>query len=650
GLNKFIRDSKRFVHYMAKPDPKGEWLPNNSIYGIVEDEDGNLWLSTLKGLSRFNPETLKFRNYDVRYGLQGNEFSQAAFHKSPGGEVFFGGTNGFNCFYPRKIKDNRHIPPVVITGFRISTKPVPVDPMGKSPLQKSIDETGKIVLSHTDNVFSFEFAALDFLNPSKNKYAYKMENFDREWNYVDAGKRFVTYTNLDPGKYVFKVKGSNNDGVWNEKGTSLEVLITPPFYHKWWFRILLLVLFSLLLYGGYFYRTRRLRKKLEEQAGMQRLLKKSMDEMEKSRDLAEFRSAENEKLIAAISSIFVAVDADGNVFQWNDSSEKFFDLPAARVKERPFVDILKDRIQEDKLDEIIQLGLYREKPSTNIEINVNSRKDWEPRLLTANISPIMDMSGKIFGFILMAEDITHRKKEEMQQALSQKLEALGQMAAGVAHEIRSPLQYIGDNGRFLFEAFGGLIRYSAEVRREVKKTEKSGKKISLDTLNRLMDESDFNFFAAEMPKAAEQIVSGVDRVSNIVKAMNDFSYTSNGVVEKSDLNELLKSTLVVAHNLIKKVADLFTDYAPGLPLIHCGMGELNQVFLNLLINAADAVAETGKRGEIRVTTRQRDNQLIVEISDNGVGIPDRIKEKIFTPFFTTKEVGKGTGQGLSFSY
>jgi PAS domain S-box-containing protein len=536
----------------------------------------------------------------------------------------------------------------VITDFQILNKPVEIGE--DSPLKRAITETEEIVLSYKDNVFSFEFAALDFTTPGKNKYEYKMEGFDRKWIKTNAKKRFISYTNLSPGQYTFKVKGSNNDGIWNEEGTAIKINITPPFWKTWWFRTVMGLFLIFCIFGGYKWRTRLLRNKLEEQERIQKILKQSRDEMEKSRNLAEFRNAENEKLIAAISSMFIAVGADGKISQWNHSSETFFGIPGAEVKDQLLVDLLKDYISAEKLDEIIRMGLHSDRSSNNIEIPVHFKKDNDSKLLLVNISPIMDKRGKRFGFLLLAEDITHRKKEQIQRFLSQKLEALGQMAAGVAHEIRSPLQYIGDNGRFLMEAFGSLIALSLEIGNKIKEAAGSGNPIEAEELTQLLNESEFDFFIEEIPKASEQIVDGVTRVSNIVKSMYEFSHTGNGVDEKSDLNELLKSTLVVAQNRIKKVADLETEYAPDLPHIPCGMGELNQVFLNLLINAADAIAETGKRGLIKVSTKRKNDELIVEISDNGIGIPEKIKEKIFTPFFTTKDVGKGTGQGLHFSY
>lgn len=241
GLNKFDQEKGTFRHYLEK-----DGLPNEYIYGILEDEDGYLWMSTNRGISKFDPKGETFKNYDARDGLQGNEFNAGACFRSDEGEMFFGGSNGFNAFYSYEIKDNPHIPPIVITGFRVFDEPVKIGP--DSRLKQSITETKEIVLTHEDNVFSFEFAALDFSNPKKNKYLYKMEGFDRDWNERKSDRRFVTYTNLDPGKYVFRVMGSNNDGVWNEKGTSIKIIITPPFWETWWFRLLAVLAFAVLSY------------------------------------------------------------------------------------------------------------------------------------------------------------------------------------------------------------------------------------------------------------------------------------------------------------------------------------------------------------------------------------------------------------------
>ncbi|HLP60274.1 MAG TPA: protein kinase, partial [Candidatus Deferrimicrobium sp.] len=241
GLYKFDRAGGTFVQYREK-----DGLPNEVIYCVLSDEKGNLWMSTNKGIAKFDPETKIFKNYDMGDGLQSNEFNGGAYYKSKDMEMFFGGIDGFNAFYPGKIEDNPHIPPIVITDFQVYSESVKIN--AKSRLKQSITETKTIRLSYQDNVISFDFVALDFSNPQKNKYAYKMEGFESDWNYRNSTRRFVTYTNLDPGTYVFRVKGSNNDEVWNEKGTAITIIIVPPFWKTLWFRFLLFSTFALLSY------------------------------------------------------------------------------------------------------------------------------------------------------------------------------------------------------------------------------------------------------------------------------------------------------------------------------------------------------------------------------------------------------------------
>jgi len=264
GLNQFDRTTGIFKHYREK-----DGLPNDAVYGILEDDRGYLWLSTNKGLAKFNPENETFRNYDVNDGLQGNEFNGGAYFKSRNGDFFFGGISGLNVFHPDSLQDNPHIPPIVITDFKIfneAIRPGKARRFGK-PLQSHITETEEIVLSYKENVFSFEFAALDFTFPQKNNYAYKMENFDEDWIYSET-RRFAMYTNLDPGEYVFRVKGSNNDGVWNEKGAAIKITITPPFWQTWWFRIVAGASVLALAFGWYRNRIKNIetqKKKLEIQ-------------------------------------------------------------------------------------------------------------------------------------------------------------------------------------------------------------------------------------------------------------------------------------------------------------------------------------------------------------------------------------------------
>ena len=231
GLNQLVRSTSSlptgqagFIHFTEK-----DGLPSNNVRGILEDDHGYLWLNTSKGISKFNPETNLFKNYDVSYGL---ELASDVFYgfgcKTSNGEMYFGGAKGFTRFHPDSIKDNSFIPPIVITSFRKFDKPYPF--------------SDEVRLPHDENFISFEFAALSYMSPERNQYAYKMEGLDNDWVYSGT-RRYASYPNLEPGEYVFRVKGSNNDGLWNEAGTSLSIIISPP----WWKTTSAYILYSILI-------------------------------------------------------------------------------------------------------------------------------------------------------------------------------------------------------------------------------------------------------------------------------------------------------------------------------------------------------------------------------------------------------------------
>ncbi|MBF8296121.1 MAG: signal transduction histidine kinase [Bacteroidetes bacterium] len=231
GLNRFDRSTGKFKPYRVK-----DGLPNDVIFGILEDGNGHLWLSTNKGLSRFDPQRQTFSNYDYNDGLQGDEFNQNAFARDPRtGEMYFGGSNGFNYFQPDNVRDNPYIPQISFVAFtRYNTD----DKEGKPIAEGGMDVKPQITLSYKDNVANFEFAALSFYNSSNNEYAYKLDGFSDNWIQLGT-QRKATFTNLEGGEYLLRVKGSNNDGVWNDQGAVLRLIVNPPWWKTWW------------AYGGY---------------------------------------------------------------------------------------------------------------------------------------------------------------------------------------------------------------------------------------------------------------------------------------------------------------------------------------------------------------------------------------------------------------
>jgi serine phosphatase RsbU (regulator of sigma subunit) len=225
GIHLFDRESGT-SSYLTQRDG----LAHDRIYNILEDDDGRLWLSTANGVSRFDPETLSFRNYGVEDGLQSQRFGGGAIRRS-NGELLFGGDKGINAFYPDQVEDSPYPPQIVLTQLKIMNDVV--TPAENSPLARDITIADSITLDHDQNVLSFEFAGLHFGQPAQNRYSYRLEPLDKDW--IQAGtERHASYTNLRPGEYTFRVRAANSDGVWNEEGASIRLSILPPWWQTWW--------------------------------------------------------------------------------------------------------------------------------------------------------------------------------------------------------------------------------------------------------------------------------------------------------------------------------------------------------------------------------------------------------------------------------
>jgi signal transduction histidine kinase len=230
GLNRYDTESGEIVAWERE-----DGLPDDAVLALLEDGDGRIWLSTNRGLSRFDPRTESFQSFGADDGLQSDSFSVRSAYRGKDGELFFGGIHGFNAFYPDRVGIDPYPPPVHVTDFQLFNRPVPLredDP--DSPLVRSILETRELVLDHRQEVLTFELAALHYASPEQNRYAYRLEGFDDEWSYTTARRRFVTYTHLSPGRYVFRAKASNKDGVWNEEGTSIAITVLPAPWRSWW--------------------------------------------------------------------------------------------------------------------------------------------------------------------------------------------------------------------------------------------------------------------------------------------------------------------------------------------------------------------------------------------------------------------------------
>lgn len=283
GLDKLDRDKNEFKHYGRK-----QGLSNTALYSLVEDNTGNLWMSHNMGISKFNPSTNGFTNYSITDGLPGNEFNSGAFTKSKDGEILFGGQNGVVMFYPDKLVSNPVIPEVHINKISLFNKELEVSP--GSVLDSLPEFDNYIVLDYNQGYVSFDFVALNYSNTINNKYKYRLEGFDDNW--INAGsKRHANYTNLPPGKFVFRVIGSNNDGLWNTVGDQITIVVKTPWWKKIWFRILLIITFACLLYLGFKIRIRAINN---QKLALEKLIAQRTSEIEAQKQQL---SSKNEELV-----------------------------------------------------------------------------------------------------------------------------------------------------------------------------------------------------------------------------------------------------------------------------------------------------------------------------------------------------------------
>lgn len=363
------------------------------------------------------------------------------------------------------------------------------------------------------------------------------------------------------------------------------------------------------------------------------------------------------QIISAISSILITLNQELEVLRWNEAAEQVFSLKAEEAKGKKITQ-LPLSWDKELLDQALgQSRDYRKRIHTdNIQY---SKPDGSNGFLGLTIHPMLGTSSnEAQGFVILATDITRKKVFESQMVHSQKLEAIGQLAAGIAHEINTPVQYIQGNITYLQDTWNDILellkKYSALILGL--QQGKSDPQL-LEEISALQEALDLEFLAEDIPQALKESLEGVERVTKIVKSMKDFSHPGEQEKAPTDLNKALESTITISRNEWKYHCDLTADFAPDLPLVPCFRDEINQVFLNIIVNAAQAIkekieerGEEGEKGQIHISTKATNHYAEIRIKDTGKGIPPEIQDRIFDPFFTTKGVGKGTGQGLYLAY
>lgn len=376
-------------------------------------------------------------------------------------------------------------------------------------------------------------------------------------------------------------------------------------------------------------------------------------------DITDFKQSQlqNFRLVAAVESateVVIVSDQYGFIQYVNPAFEKTFGIQSLEVMGKSIEIISTAYYDADAWKKILETPQNGDVWHGDIRA---THADGSMCEMDVTISPLVGFNEKISSLVYVMRDVTQERLDEIQRHQSKKLEAIGQLAAGIAHEINTPTQFIGNNLHFLKNGFQEFLQLVQKYH-QLGQVLEAGNPVdqSLTELLILKKEIDFDFLTVEIPAAIDGSLKGIDRVTNIVNAMKEFSHP--GIHEKiyTNINHAIENTITVTRSEWKYVAEMVTELDPNLPSIPCLVDEFNQVILNLITNAADAIRESKvknnfpENGVIKISTQNEGNWVVIKISDNGPGIPKHIQDRVFDPFFTTKDVGKGTGQGLSISY
>lgn len=359
------------------------------------------------------------------------------------------------------------------------------------------------------------------------------------------------------------------------------------------------------------------------------------------------------QVIDTTNDAFLAVTTSGKILEWNVQAENLFgwsrrDAVGMQLQETLF---LPSGEEDDRGG--LQKIIVANQSGDRLELSATSR---DGRILPVEVSVSTMLRGSSFVFNLFVHDISNRRELQVQLAHAQKLESIGQLSAGIAHEINTPTQYVGDNARFVQEALGDVLVVLAAYR-NLSDAARAGEGVqeALAAADAAIEEADLDYLTVELCSAIDQSLEGIDRVTKIVRAMKEFSHPGATVKTPTDMNAAIKNTITVATNEWKYVADIETSFDESLPFVPCLPGDFNQVILNLIVNSSHSIAEVlgenaCEKGKISLATYQEDNWAVIKITDSGTGVPDEIVNRIFDPFFTTKEVGVGSGQGLAIAH
>ncbi len=650
-------------------------LPGNDLCAFLFDDTGNLWISTTKGLSRLDPRTKIFRNYDRSDGLQANEFIPRSAYKGAGGRLYFGGINGVTTFFPQQITDNLHIPPIMITDFRKYTQSVPF-----SAAQAAGQE---IEVSYKDSFLSFEFAALDFTQPAKNKYAFMMEGVDKEW--IPSGsRRFAGYTHLDGGHYVFRVKGSNNDGLWNEQGAALKIRIIPPPWKTWWAYLLYVIATFAAIWGYVAFKTRTQAEKLaardrelerERQflIQLQRAHARTTEAnarlnllLKGTRELAAAR----EKLMVMMktaNTILSNIGALPSTRVWvgfknlqSDGQERYeyFDFAVETANGEPIVYIhdihpsqSRQRDEPLRADQTVlklpeQTGSFVANGALIIPARLKETllgfleiMDIKTTAVGPENAEFMDTLANSLAITLENISFSTQLEEKVKDRTRELVEAerqatLGQMAGMVAHELNNALSGVNT----AVQALQRHERLDLEKIWHCWEADEQGLELQTYLAHWVENEQ-------ELIAIAQLAHTANDRALTVVRDLQGLVGQRSRQSGHINLCEVSRETFRLMANLLAGI-QVIEDFEDDAIEITATSGQIGQIFTNLLNNAVHAL-QNRPNPAITVAIRREPDGATIAFGDNGCGIAPEIRPHIFEPFFTTKaEAGRGLGLSI----
>nr|WP_316638412.1 two-component regulator propeller domain-containing protein [uncultured Roseateles sp.] len=670
---------------------RADGLLNERIMALVEDQSGVLWLATDNGITRFFPDTQAFRHYAVREGMVDGSFSPNAGLRDEDGQLYFGGVRGITRFHPDHVRANERPPQLALTELRVFNQPVQ---LGQLPqglvLEQPINRARELTLSYRHSVFTLEFAALHFADVTRNRYAYMLEGFDQGWVEVGAGQRAATYTNLNPGRYLFRLRAANKDGLWTQEDSTLAITITPPLWQTWWARLLALLLLLGSLVAAYRLRMHALTRQTEQlEAQVQARTAEAMQQahgVQQAHLNISVLSEIGREITANLDPQDIATTLYKHVTKLMDATvfglgiykpeREAIDYDFCFEGTRRFAPYSRPLSDPDQLA-VVCLTQRREIWIRDIETDypryvslmprdglarhgIRLEDGSEPGLQRSMLYLPIVAHERVLGVISVhslvpdaytevqlnmlrtlaayaavalenAQAFMQLQSAQTQLVAQEKLAALGAMVAGVAHELNTPI------GNSLLVA-STLHEHTTTLMGQLQ--------------GGTMKRSDLNTYCEMAEHAAAIIMRSLHSAAELVSSFKQVAVDQTSAQQRRfDLQRTCNELLSTLMSKISKAGHQISVEVPAGIVMDSYPGPLGQVLANLVNNAMLHGFEGRENGRMCLRASQpRAGRVLIEFEDDGVGIAPEHQKRVFEPFFTTKFGQGGSGLGMHISY